>query len=199
MKKILLIILTIILILSVNVLAVDIDIGVTAEDYTASWCHGTLINKSNPANASGQITTVQIFSKVNMINVTVAIFYRPDPTGFPNNLSTREGGNVYLSDLLVPGYHSFVGVTLNVMEGDFIGVEYTNGDIEKKVGGEQGLWYINYADHVPCDNQTFNFQANNAIAIYGTGATAVGWDHKWNTKTISKWNTKEFTKWNGLE
>ena len=28
---------------------------------------------------------------------------------------------------------------------------------------------------------------------------AAGWDHKWNTQTISKWNTKEFTKWNGLE
>ncbi|GAH36698.1 unnamed protein product, partial [marine sediment metagenome] len=54
--------------------------------------------------------------------------------------------------------------------------------------------------HMPCDNQFFSSQVSNGIALYGIGATVVvGWDHKWNTKTISKWNTKEIVKWNGLE
>lgn len=196
MKKILLIIFTIILILSVNVLAVDIDIGVPAEDYTSSWAHGTLINKSNPANASGVITTIHIYGKVNMPEVTVAIFYCPDPDGFPNNLTTRD--EEYITDLLEPGYHEYT-VDLDVIEGDYIGIHYTNGDIEKKLGDEQGIWYKNTTDAIPCTNYTFYFQASNAIALYGTGTTAIGWDHKWNTQTISKWNTKEFTKWNGLE
>ncbi|GAH35525.1 unnamed protein product, partial [marine sediment metagenome] len=152
-------------------------------------------NKSNPANASGTITTVQIYSFRNMINVTVGIFYCPDPTNFPNNLSTREGGNVYLSDLLAPGYHSYVGVTLNVVEGDFIGIQYTNGDIEKKMGGEQGIWWINYQDWIPCTNKTFSLQPLNAIALYGEGEIPVV-GIKWNGVTITKWNGQVITKLN---
>lgn len=196
MKKILLIIAIVLCIFQMVVLAVDIDIGVLAEDYTSSWVHATLINKSNPANASGVITTIHIYGKVNMPEVTVATFYRPDPGGFPNNLTTRD--EEYITDLLEPGYHEYT-VDLDVIEGDYIGIHYTNGDIEKKVNGEQGIWYKNGTDAIPCNNYVFYFQASNAVALYGTGTTAVGWDHKWNTKTISKWNTKEIVKWNDLE
>jgi len=35
--------------------------------------------------------------------------------------------------------------------------------------------------------------------VYQYTMPEVGWDHKWNTQTISKWNTKEIIKWNALE
>ena len=47
-----------------------------------------------------------------------------------------------------------------------------------------------------------NVGANVNIYFYECDfneTTEVGWDHKWNTQTISKWNNQEFTKWNGLE
>ncbi|RXG66767.1 hypothetical protein ES695_01440, partial [Candidatus Atribacteria bacterium 1244-E10-H5-B2] len=63
MKKILLIISTIILILSVNVLAVDIDIGMPAIDRSASITSGyTEVDKNNPANISGTVNKVEIFA-----------------------------------------------------------------------------------------------------------------------------------------
>ncbi|MBA7585748.1 hypothetical protein ES708_27737 [subsurface metagenome] len=148
-----------------------IDIGVPAENYTSSWCDGTLINKSNPANASGKITNVQIYTKAIMPTVYVATFYRPDPSGFPNNLTTRD--TEYISDSIAVGYHAF-DVDLDVEAGDYIGIMFQNGDIEKKIGGEQGVWYINHADWLPCDNKTFYLQAGNALAIYGTGTIPDG-------------------------
>lgn len=149
-----------------------IDVGVLAQDYTSAWCDGTLINKSNPANASGKITNVQIYTKATMPTVYVATFYRPDPVGFPNNLTTRD--TEYISDSIAVGYHAF-DVDLDVEAGDFLGIMFQNGDIEKKIGGEQGIWYINHADWLPCDNKTFYFQASNGLAFYGTGETvAVG-------------------------
>ncbi|GAH36697.1 unnamed protein product, partial [marine sediment metagenome] len=119
----------------------DIDIGVPAENYTASWTDGTLVNQSNPANETGKITTVQVYSKANMTTVWVATFYRPDPSGFPNNLTTRD--SEYISDLIVAGFHGYA-VDLEVEAGDYIGIMFQNGDIEKKIGGEVGLWYINF-------------------------------------------------------
>lgn len=178
------------------VLAVDIDIGVPAEDYTSYWTDGTLVNMSNPANASGKITKVDINPRnTGMTGVSVGTFYRPDPGGFPNNLTTRD--YEYCGDIPASLMVSF-DVELDVEEGDFIGVYFTNGDIEKKVGGEDGIWYVNHADYLSCDNYTFSYQAGNGIGLYGIGVT-IGWTHKWNTQTISKWNGQEFTKWNGLE
>jgi len=88
MKKTLLIIFTIILILSVNVLAVDIDIGCPAINRTASLAGKTMINKGNPANASGIITNVEIYavSGYTLTNCEVATFYVVSG----NNLTTRD-------------------------------------------------------------------------------------------------------------
>ncbi|MBA7536034.1 hypothetical protein ES705_28296 [subsurface metagenome] len=130
------------------------------------WTDGTLINKSNPANASGKITNVRIYTGNAMSTVYVGIFYRPDPSGFPNNLTSRD--SEYISDSIAAGYHAF-NVDLTVETGDFLGIMFQNGDIEKKIGDEQGVWYINHADWLPCTDKTFSFQADNALALYGIG------------------------------
>jgi len=190
MKKILLIIFTIILILSINVLAVVINIGMPAIDRGASLGSYTLINIGNPANASGKITSVEIWASGYLENCEVATFFVVSG----NNLSTRDyeaiGGVHHGSKQTFP-------VDLDVEVGDYIGVYYTSGSIERDTSGYDGCWYTN-TDQIPCTDFTFSTSSGSAISLYGTGAT-VGWDHKWNTQTISKWNTKEFTKWNGLE
>ena len=196
MKKILLIIFTIILILSVNVLAVDIDIGEAAINRSGIATSGeTYINAGAVANASGKVTTIEIYSYNNLTNCEVAIFYRPDPDGFPNDFSTRD--SVLIGNVEKGALRSFA-VDLDVEIGDMIGVHTTN-NIDKDSSGYDGIWHF-AADYIPCTNEHFYWLAGDAVSLHGIGATvAVGWPHKWNTQTISKWNTKEFTKWNGLE
>jgi len=154
----------------------------------------TYINASAVANASGKITTVEIYSWGNLTNVEVAIFFRPDPGGFPNNFTTRD--SVLIGAVEQDAVRTF-DVDLDVEAGDYIGM-YCSGFIEKDTSGFSGVWDIS-GDYIPCTNQAFTFLAGDAISLHGIGTTAIGWDHKWNTQTISKWNTQEFTKWNGLE
>jgi len=201
MKKIILILFTLILILSVNVLAVDIDIGMPAIDRTGAFGHNTLsvtiINKGSPANASGMITQVEIWctnaypelNDGNLGNVRVATFYETDT----NVLTVRDWEA--LAD--VPHSQKVVrSVSLNVEQGDYIGIRFFPGSMERDTEGD-GMWYL-FEDAIPCTDKTFTLSPTSVISLYGIGA-AVGWPHKWNTQTISKWNTQEFTKWNGLE
>lgn len=191
MKKILLIIVTIILILSVNVLAVDIDVGSIAEDQTGSISSYTLVDKANPANASGVIDQVEIWCNEDMVNCEVATFFVVSG----DNLSTR--GTHYIGAVTAGAKRTFSGLNITVEEGDYIGIYYTGGKAEIAEEGRVGIWYI-ASDQIPCTNVLFSPIPGYAVSLYGTGAT-VGWSHKWNTKEISKWNTKEFTKWNRLE
>jgi len=197
MKKILLIIAITFCIFQMVVLATDIDIGIPAIDRVQGFdANNTLINKINPANADGEITQIEIWAAGTIAGCEVATFYRPDPSGFPNNFTTRD--TEYIGDVLSGSKQTFE-VSLNVHEGDYIGMFYTSGGVEWTTdGADPGeLWYA-YGDKIPCTNQLFDLGGTQGISLYGTGV-AVGWTHLWNTKEISKWNTKEILKWNALE
>ena len=192
MKKILLIIFTIILILSVNVLAIDIDIGEPAIDRDNKIYYSrTFVNQGNPANDSGSITSVEIWTNIEITNCEVATFYVVNG----NNLSTRD--TEFIGTVLKGAKRTF-NVDLDVEAGDYLGIWVPVGAIEYDSSGGEGIWR-NEEDQIPCTNVAFTVDADCVLSLYGTGTTTVGWDHKWNTQTISKWNTKEFTKWNGLE
>ncbi len=195
MKKILLIIILVLAIFQMVVLATDIYIGAPAIDRGASLGAYTMIN-DNPANESGIINNVEIWASTSLVNCEVAIFYKPDPGGFPNNFTTKD---VQFIGAVTSGSKQTFPVDLDVVAGDYIGIYFTSGNIERDSSGCDGMWYKSN-DRIPCANLAFTNLATSAISLYGTGETVVvGWDHKWNTQTISKWNTKEFSKWNGLE
>lgn len=179
------------MILSINVLAVDIDIGMPAINRgTTAPANYTWVNMGIPSNASGTITSVEIWAWGDLTNCEVGIFYVVSG----NNLSTRDTEFI---GSVTGGSKQIFGVDLEVQEGDYIGMFCTVGNMEKDSSGFSGIWYMS-GDQIPCTDITFNSYDDDALSLYGTGG-AVGWDHKWNTQTITKWNTKEFTKWNGLE
>ena len=194
MKKILLIIAIVFCIFQMVVMAIDIDIGDLAIDRGTSIGGGrTLVNKGNSANASGKITNVKIWASNNMTGCEVATFFVVSG----NNLSTRD--TYYIGNVTAGSQQSFA-VDLNVEAGDYIGIHFDLDGLECDTNGTDGMWYSNTGtDLIPCENATFNFITTYILSLYGTGTTAVGWDHKWNTQTISKWNTKEIIKWNDLE
>jgi len=176
------------------VLATAIDIGDLAINRGTSIGTGrTLVNKGNPANDSGKITNVKIWASDNMTGCEVATFFVVSG----NNLSTRD--THYIGNVTAGSEQSFA-VDLDVEAGDCIGIYFDLDGLECDTNGTDGMWYSDIeTDLIPCENVTFNFIGTYILSLYGTGTTAVGWSHKWNTQTIGKWNTKEFNKWNGLE
>ena len=193
MKKIILIIAIVLCIFQMVVLAIDIDVGSPAINRDAYVDNGyTYVLKDNPANADGKIESVDLYTKGALSGCTIATFY----VVVGSTLCARDSH--YIGD--VPGYslQQFSGLDIEVHTGEYIGLYFSGGSMESDESGYAGIWYVS-GDYTSGE-KTFSSYAGDTISLYGTGTTVVvGWDHKWNTKTISKWNTKEILKWNGLE
>ena len=179
MKKILLIIALAFCIFQMVVLAEDIDIGTAAigRTYTTDW-QTTKIVVANPANASGKITSVEIYASDTMLSCKVATFYLVSGTTF----STRDWEEV--GEVLEGAKRTFE-VDIDVQEGDYIGIKFSGGALYSSNSGS-GRWTL-FGDEIPCTESVFSFTDNKTISLFGTGETvAVG--IKWNGVTITKWN-----------
>lgn len=148
-----------------------IDIGtLVSGSAVVAYPNFTHINKSNPANATGKITRIEMYVYANLSNCKIATFYRPDPDNFPNNLSTRD--TEFLGTVL--SGKQILEVDLNVVEGDYIGIYFTAGYVCAVEPGYSGKWYLN-EDKIPCTNQIFNASTtNDTVSIYGTGSIGEG-------------------------
>ena len=200
MKKILLIGFLIFCIFQMVVLATAIDVGGTAEDRDSYWdANYTIVDKTNPADGSGTITTIELWARLEMENCEIATFFVVSG----NNLSTRD--TVTLGTVTI-GEHSIENenpitldsesnpISLTVVEGDYI--THTAGRIERGYTGGDGNWYAS-GDYIPCTNQAFSYTSEDILSVYGTGATADGFALvKFNNVTVTKWNELAIIKWN---
>ena len=194
MKKILLIITIALCIFQMVVLAIAIDIGAPAIDRGATLSNYTVINKDNPANETGKITSIEIWANVNLTGCEVATFFIVSG----NNFSTRDTHAI--GNVTAGSKQTFSGLDITVEAGDYIGIYAPGGTMERDSSGGAGIWYVAGVDHIPCTNQTFTFLANNVMSLYGIGATTPTFPiAKFGGVVITKWNTKEITKWNTIE
>ena len=140
-----------------------IDIGSAAIDRagTAAAAY-TLIAVENPANLSGKITSIEIWAATDLVNCEVATFYVVSGTNFSTR-STQSIGAV------TAGSKQTFAVDLDVQAGDYIGIYYTAGTIERDSAGS-GYWTV-ALDAIPCTNQAFTLTADRTMSLYGTGAT----------------------------
>ena len=170
MKKVLLIIATTLLIFQMIVLATDIDIGDAATD--RQYAHSntekrTVVNKGNPANASGTITSIEIWIEAgdDATNCEVATFFVVSG----NNLSTRDTESI---GTITAGSKQTVNVNLDVEEGDYIGFCADITRISIDISGGSGIWYTAAGtDNIPCTNVTFSVYSGWMMSLYGTGTT----------------------------
>ena len=160
----------------------------------------TFMDKTVPANASGKITSVEIYARNDLTLCEVAIFYRPDPDNYPNNFTTRS--NITLGTVTSGSKQTFTkdssnnDISMDVVAGDFIGIYFYEGKI-RIVAATGGGMYIS-GDFIPTTNQQFSAW-NYKISLCGIGATVeAGWPHKWNGVTIGKLNSAVISKWNGV-
>ena len=146
----------------------EIDIGVEAKDRASGYGNNrTLINKGNPANASGKIDSIEIYAIQDLTNVEVATFFVVSG----NYLSTRD---TYDIGNVAGGSKQTISVDLDVQKNDYIGIFCSSAqNIECDETGGSGLWYKT-GDQIPCENVSFSSYSAYVISLYGTGATGAG-------------------------
>ncbi len=139
-----------------------IDIGYPAidrEGYLAGV--RTAIMKGNPANAEGIISTVEIYAQVDMTEVKVATFFVVNG----NRLSTRDDWYI---GTVTAGAKRIFPVSLGCKVGDYIGIKWKIGSLERYTIEGEGIWHTS-SEQIPCTNYLFTFSDNWIASLYGEG------------------------------
>ncbi len=143
---------------------IPIDIGPSAIDRSSSRPgYKTVINKENPANASGIITAVEIWAWMNLSGCKVGIFYITNG----NTLKCRSATT--LGDVTAGSKQTFNGLSLSVQAGDYIGMSFLNGSIEHDPSYHAGLWDALGYKCVVDDESDYSFYTGDAVSLHGTG------------------------------
>lgn len=153
-----------------------IDVGFPADDYNTTWnmCKYTSLSEINPANADGEIDTVDIYANANLTACYVGMFYNTGGNDFKCR-DSESVGNVTAGD-----QPPITGLTIDVLTGDLIGCKATNaeasGRIECYHNETDGVYYVLGEFIDPNDETTYSFLDAYSMALYGTGTEAGGFD-----------------------
>ncbi|GAJ07462.1 unnamed protein product, partial [marine sediment metagenome] len=99
----------------------------------------------------------------NITGLRVGTFY----TTNGNTLKCRD--SELIGDVEAGAERTFTGLSIAVVEGDYIGCYFTGGYIETDTSGFGGVWYITSEQIDPGDEATYSFLAGDAISLYGYG------------------------------
>ena len=125
----------------------------------------TVVNKGGPANASGIITSIELWAGAALNNVKFATFFVESG----NNLSTRDT-HTHIGIIPIGSKQTISGLNLAVEVGDFIGIQATHGSLERDSSGLVGLWYVN-SYFIPCTDEIFTLVANWGVSLKGIGVS----------------------------
>ena len=145
-----------------------IDIGADAIDRTSqSWFGFTLIAKDNPANASGTITSIEIWANTDITGLIVGTFYKTNG----DTLKCRDSEAI--AGTITAGSKVTKAVSIAVVEGDYIGCYFTGGSIDRSTVGFGGIWLVSGEYIDPDDEIEYTFYDDDTISLHGTGDDAV--------------------------
>jgi len=123
----------------------------------------TLIVMENPANDSGNITSIEIWAAAPMNGTNhVATFSKSGSKFTPRDVVTI--GTV------AAGSKQTFTVTLGVSVGDYIGIYYSAGEIERDSAGVNHIWGMD-GDYTGSGEQTFSDWGALTISLGATGET----------------------------
>ncbi|MBA7704537.1 hypothetical protein ES703_113351 [subsurface metagenome] len=143
----------------------DIDVGDAPIDRNSSHTYGwTIVNRGNPANASGTLHTVKVYGYgAGILGMTVGTFYLTNE----NTLKCRD--SVFIGDVETGSEQTFSGLSIAVVEGDYLGCWLTGGLIERSSFGCAGIWH-NTEEYIdPGDEAEYTVVDDDAISLYGYG------------------------------
>ena len=154
-----------IILLTTGILPIDIGspaISIDNDNYYSSTYTKILAN--NPANNSGIITNIEIWSGASlplMTGLKVATFKQVSANTFTATDSCVIGSVPFFSK-------NIYTVELNVLAGDYIGLYYASGYMGRLVAGP-GCWVSSIpGDQTACVNLAFEFTANRDTSLYGS-------------------------------
>ncbi len=139
----------------------SIDVGSEATDRSGSMVPAyTLIDKANPANADGIITSLDIWANTAMTGVRVGTFYFVSGTDYKCRASTIIGSVTQGSK------QTFSGLSIAVKVGDFIGYYCATGNLEASgTGGTEVMGIVGeYID--AGDQATYSSTGDQAFSLY---------------------------------
>jgi hypothetical protein len=143
---------------------IPIDIGALAIDRAFTKTSGqTLIAKDNPANASGIITTVKLWAFETLMFVRVGTLY----TTNTDTLKCRDSAAI--GNITSGSEQTVTGLSIAVVEGDYIGLHFFDGRIDADLVEFGGIWAVDGRFITPGDEADYRQYGGNAISLYGIG------------------------------
>ena len=144
----------------------DIDIGSPADNRPQYVSGGyTLIVVDNPANLSGIITEIKTFVETELNGCYFGIF---ENTG-GLNFKCRSAVAI---DIVAVGLVAHE-VNLAVVAGDYIGMYFAGGNMDRNDAGGVGYWYEGSNNCVVDDETTYTFSGGRILSLEGSGAEVV--------------------------
>ena len=144
-----------------------IDVGNAATDRSASGTSGRhFIDSSNPANATGIITSIEVWAATDMTEFQVATLYLVSGTIYKVR-AIQTIGNV------TAGSKQTFPVSLAVVASDLLGCFFNIGSLEADTSGGAGIFYKAAENaYVVGEEVEYTALAWN-ISLYGTGVSPV--------------------------
>ncbi len=95
----------------------------------------TMIDLTNPANLTGKLDIIKVWAKTNITGLRVGTFYLVSGTTYACRDSVTIGN-------VTAGSEKIFSVSLNVVEGDYLGCYFDTGELEANNTGGLGARYI---------------------------------------------------------
>jgi hypothetical protein len=150
-----------------------IDVGSEAIDRDAYNTGGyTGIGEDNPANADGNIDTIECWFDTNAVGFIAATFIRNSA----GNYTSRD--SVTIGDITSSSKQTVTGLSLDVVTNDRLGFYCASGNMDRTDSGGAGIYYKSPAGNY-IDGNPYNY-INTGIpealmSLYATGTeTAAG-------------------------
>jgi len=162
-----------------------IDVGSPAIDragagnlvyYTASWNYRTYVEGANPANASGEIDTVEAWFSI--ADAGNSVKYGTFEHLGSNELKCHDA-EVY-GEVSSGSKQTCTGLSIAISSGEYIGVDGRAEQtlhIERDLSGGTHVWFQVGQFCDPNDQTTFTLFADDTLSLYGTGTEAGGLEY----------------------
>lgn len=143
-----------------------IDVGSAAIDQDSTLAAAsTLIDLTNPANAAGVITNIEVWAETNITGLRVGTFYLVSGTTYKCRDSVAIGA------VTAGSKQTFTGLSLSVEAGDFIGCYFATGVLEADGTGSgigNGFYYVS-GEYIDSGDETaYSSSSDGALSLYGS-------------------------------
>jgi len=144
-----------------------IDIGPGATDRVAYQAGGdTGVNIGNPANGSGSLASMELWFNTDGSGVKCGTF-----SGADRYFTSRDVE--VIGDVTSGSKQTFSGLDCAVGTGDYLGVYWDSGRLERDNLGQDGWYYIDGDQFGQGEVYYPNAYKSGACSIYATGETGV--------------------------